>query len=306
MDRWGNRRVPGDQRVVRVKTNTHRPRCRERWDAEHIRPVTQLLEHHGFHVTSINMDEWRNGHRPDLVARHGKEIFTIALWDRTFLEETACVTFDPLASPGSATEAKRRARDAATTATALRAAQFKVLPTRAYRGPEPFHLGWIQFEGENADREFDAARARLYGTVPIADCSLVVEPRAEGLLPEARTRCRQCYYFVEGAFARHRDALDAVLLSRPSRLMLCLNSLSSKATRFRASSMARAFSGSLVDPDRWEKSRIAYVLDAQVDRTDQPACLEHLRQKYHTGPLIALAEAPARCQSGLWHSPLLK
>jgi hypothetical protein len=154
-------------------------------------------------------------------------------------------------------------------------------------GAEIFHMCWLHFEGDNAALNFDRARALLYGTMPVADLGLERAPRpATGCLG-THTKWCQCYYFSESAFSRYRETLDGVVLSRPGRLMLCVNSLSPQASRFRASSMARAFSESMVDPDRWERHRIAFILDPTIDRQDHATCLEYLRQKYHTGPLVA-------------------
>jgi hypothetical protein len=280
-----SRRVRGDPGVVRMKANGHKLRRVHVLDAERKELVTRLLEHHGFSVTSVRVDEWCNGHRPDLVARRGREVFIIVLQDRSARAGSLNGDFGLLAKAGGIQGASRSAgapgRNGAAGGPSGRASMSRT-------GGEIFHLSWVLFDGDEAANHVDRARAALYGTVPITDLGL--EQGHESPLAWAGTypKACPCYYFTEGAFSRYGDALDAVVLSRPGRLVLCVNSLSSNVRRFRASSMAHAFSGSVVDPNRMESSRIAFVLDESIDRTDRAACLEHLRHKYHTGPLVPL------------------
>jgi hypothetical protein len=271
-----------------MKTNAARLSKNATRETEHKRLVTHLLEHHGFSVTSVRMDEWCNGHRPDLVARQNREIFTIVLQDSEAQGRS-------LNGAGGCLATTRPVNGSARVTSATAGTDFgRRVPIHA-PGPstsaEPFHLSWVLFHGDNAALEADRARARLYGTVALAELGLAGQHRAGPAPLGNHPRCHQCYYYANSAFSRHRDTLDAVVLSRPGRLILCINSLSSKASRFRASSMARAFSESLVDPDRWERSRIAFILDPAFDRQNDALCLEHLRHKYGTGPLVVMRES---------------
>jgi hypothetical protein len=254
-------------------------------DGEHKKLVTHLLEHHGFTVTSLRIEQWCNGHRPDLVARLGRETFTIVLQDRKAygrgLNGTArlpATTGAPHASLRTSPETSGPGPNGGISAQAAVGGS----------AAEPFHLSWVLFQGEDAPHDFDCARVKLYGTKPLAELGLPPGRQASPGPLGAHPRCRQCYFYTDSVFSRHRDTLDAVVLSRPGRLILCVNSLSPRAARFRASSMARAFSESLIDPERWEKSHIAFILDPGINRRDDTACLEYLRHKYGTGPLTVI------------------
>jgi hypothetical protein len=162
---------------------------------------------------------------------------------------------------------------------------------------------WFHFEGEAAPLNFARAKASLFGTMTVADLGLREAAPTGAASAGPDVKRHQCYYFTESIFSRYRQSLDAVVLSRTCRLLLCINSLSPNAPRFRASALAHAFSESLVDPDRWEKSHIAFVLDGRIDRRNPERCLGYLQRKYRTGLLVALPESglPAAAPNGKSH-----
>jgi hypothetical protein len=273
-----------------MKSNIEKFEVGSAGQTEHRELVMNLLGYHGFSVTSIRLEPGGSQPSAELLARQGKEQFAITV--------CPCV-----AAAGEAPESEPAASRNGQTSWArlMPMARGAARDTRGGGGrassgvPGPFQISWVHFEGEDAGLELDRARASLYGTVVLAELGAEPVSRASVALGTERSQRRQCYYFTEGVFSRCRDTLDAVILSRSSRLLLCVNSLAERAVEFRTSSLARAFSESVVDPDRWERSHLAYILDGAIDRRDRARCLKYLREKYHTGRLVTLPwRGPAR------------
>jgi hypothetical protein len=264
--------------------STNLDKIRQERDAERKELVKRLLEHHGFAVDAARAAEAWAGHRPDFLAQKDQDSFAIEFKEKVNGSASLQGDFPIAAAKGFDSRALSVPR-AGLARGALKPSGAPTAP------PDAFRMFWFHFEGEEAPLNFDRARARLFGTMAIADLGLREATPAESIHPRPDLQRRQCYYFTESIFSRYRDSLDAVVLSRTCRLLLCINSLSPNACRFRASAMARAFSDSVVDPDRWEKSKIAFVLDGRIDRRNPETCLGYLQQKYHTGHLVALPES---------------
>lgn len=59
----------------------------------------------------------------------------------------------------------------------------------------------------------------------------------------------------------------------------------------RESCFARYFSGAIEDPVQREKDKIAFVLDAPLQRNDEDERVHYLARKYGTGPLLTMGLA---------------
>jgi hypothetical protein len=142
-----------------------------------------------------------------------------------------------------------------------------------------FRLIWFTATGPTAKGKYEQFMATLYGRTNI------IEFGVEGY--------RRCYFFRNGDFFRRRDVVDGAVAAYIDgdqlHARLCLNSLSTRYAALRVSdAVLAAFEGKCEDPIAMEADGAALILDADIDRKDESALLEFLRQKYTTGPLMKI------------------
>ncbi|RQP21861.1 hypothetical protein DZC73_25825 [Albitalea terrae] len=141
--------------------------------------------------------------------------------------------------------------------------------------PHDFLLLWFTATGLQARPKFDQFIATLYGTTKI------IEMGSNGF--------RTCYFFRNSDFFNCAQSLDGAIVAREENgklsMKLCLNPLSPRVDDLRRSPIAARFPNALEDPIEAE-TRGAYVLDADIDRRDEPALLSYLQDKYRTAPLM--------------------
>ncbi|HUU86108.1 MAG TPA: hypothetical protein VM243_21635 [Phycisphaerae bacterium] len=110
----------------------------------------------------------------------------------------------------------------------------------------------------------------LYGVGAISDCG------ADG-----GCRRRRCLYFSDSAFHRH-PVLDGAILWDRECVALYLNDYGRRLARVRRSRLAcfLAQHNALHDKDTMESRSDDLVADFEMDRTDEQAVLERLKEKY--------------------------
>jgi len=113
----------------------------------------------------------------------------------------------------------------------------------------------------------------LYGVGAITDSE------AGGAL--RRRRCLYCLYFSESAFHKHPD-LDGAIVLGPDGIRLYMNDYGRRLDRVRQSGLAcfLAQHNLLYDKEAMESRSDCLVADFEMDRTDQNAVLDRLKQKY--------------------------
>lgn len=139
-----------------------------------------------------------------------------------------------------------------------------------------FRLMWFTATGPLAVGKYEQFVATLYGRTNILEMS------ASGY--------RRCYYFRHADFFRRAEVIDGAVVAqtdgRSISAKLCLNSLSPRFQALRNSPVLTPFGTAVEDPESLEAEGTAFVLDAALDRKHEGPLLEHLQQKYGTGPLM--------------------
>ena len=95
---------------------------------------------------------------------------------------------------------------------------------------------------------------------------------------------RTCYFFRNSDFYRFRDVLDGAYVSyltgNTLTVKLCLNPHSTRWKELRDSPFAARLSNGLIDPVEEEKEGMAYIVDGDVERSDEQAVMCYLHTKY--------------------------
>lgn len=131
---------------------------------------------------------------------------------------------------------------------------------------EAFRLLWLHAGGRDPETQVEQFRATLYGTTQIFELGC--------------PHLTRCHYFLDSEFFRHRESLSGAVLTTPSSLQICLNTLSHRIAEFRESSLIRTFHNALLDPEKLEREGAIYVVDCAHDRKNKQAVLEYLQAKY--------------------------
>jgi len=146
-----------------------------------------------------------------------------------------------------------------------------------------YRIIWFLAIGENSKRWFDKFVATLYGITQLAD------------LGKSPLNSYPCYFFSFSDFFRHKDVLDAAIVSYPDpespslHSIVCLNPHSERYANFKKSKLVSLFGTSVVDPPAQESDGTAYIADEAIDRRDVNAMIEYLRKKYLL-PKLDIAE----------------
>jgi len=142
-----------------------------------------------------------------------------------------------------------------------------------------FHVLWIHCVGRDQHVLEERFRFTLFGQQRLI--SLEHKEQIHAL------------YFRNSAFWRHRRGLDGVFLSlfvgTKLEVKLCINTLSNRLEAFRTSELFALHRDGLYDPQALERDCGAFLVDSDVDRKDESAVLDFLREKYSVKHLQTFA-----------------
>lgn len=126
-------------------------------------------------------------------------------------------------------------------------------------------LVWLLAAGHLAEPRLNQFEATLYGSIYLYSIE----------------RYGKCYFFHNSDFFKYREVLDGAIISTESKGKLLLNPLSPRYNKMKGSSIIEHFKeGSIVDPIEIENLGQAFFVDAGINRADEQAVLEYLKQKY--------------------------
>lgn len=223
--------------------------------------IWQQLERLGFVVTPVSPPP--RGRSPDFVAEKSGEQFVFELKEKiddpdALANENARLAIGELVpfaeSTGTNERVSEKARDG-----------IKQLLAHDLTGIG-FRLLWLHAGGRDPEVQYEQFRATLYGMTHI-------------VAPELPHTTR-CYYFGHSEFFRCRHLLAGAVITTPTKLQLCINSLFIDVSAFRKSSLVETFNGGLLDPDHLERQGDAFVADCDINRNDETAVLQYLQTKY--------------------------
>ena len=142
--------------------------------------------------------------------------------------------------------------------------------------PHDFRLMWFTATGVTARGKYEQFMATLYGRTNIIEMNA--------------SEFRRCYFFRNADFFRRAMVLDGAVAAYTNgtsiSTKLCLNPLSPRYEKLRASAVLAPFNEAIEDPIEMEQSESAFILDAAIDRKNEAELLAFLQQKYQTGPLM--------------------
>lgn len=223
----------------------------------------------GFDVTPVTPPP--RGRSPDFVAIKAGEQFVFELKEKTddpdaLAEEMRRLDAGELVpfaeSIGPSARVSEKTRDGV-----------KQLRAHNLEG-EGFRLLWLHAGGREPEVQFEQFRSTLYGMTQIVD-------------PESPHTTR-CYYFGHSEFFRWRELLAGAVITTPTQLQLCINTLFPLALRFRKSVLVETFKNGLLDPEHLEREGRAFVADCDTDRNDEAAVLGYLQSKYSRRGLMSM------------------
>ena len=145
--------------------------------------------------------------------------------------------------------------------------------------PHQYRLVWLTATGHTHEAKFHQYIATLYGSTNIVERGRVVP-------------LRRCYFFRNSEFFRHCDRLDGAIVAESDNehinLKLCLNPISPKYAAFKSSRSRAAFGTAVLDPSVDEAEGGAFIVDCDLDRSQESAILEYLQRKYGTDYLMPM------------------
>jgi len=135
------------------------------------------------------------------------------------------------------------------------------------KGGDILRLVWLLSTDHLAEPRLDQFEATLYGSTYL----------------QTTERYGNCYFFYNSDFFRYREVLDAAIVSTESKGKLLINPLSPRYLQMKNSSLLKYFrETSIVDPIKLDKERQAFLVDGDVDRADEQAILQYLKEKYNS------------------------
>ena len=141
-----------------------------------------------------------------------------------------------------------------------------------------FRLVWFTATGVSAEARYHQFIATLYGSTNIVDVD-------DGTI-------RACYFFRNSEFFRCARVLDGAVVAyehgQELSLRMCLNPCSSRFSELRDSPIVRKFGAAVENPRTAESDGRAFVIDGSVDRKDEQAVLNYLREKYRKHRLVTM------------------
>ena len=231
--------------------------------------IAQQLERVGFVVTPVPLPPC--GRAPDFIAEKAGDQYIFELKER--VDDP-----DILATENARLDAGEIVPHAESTGRSERVAEKArdgVKQLQAHKSAESaFHLLWLHAGGRDPEVQVEQFRSTLYGITNIVDLRV--------------SHTTRCYYFGHSEFFRGRGLLAGAVITTPTRLQVCINTLSPRVSEFRKSALVETFKNGLLDPDFLEREGNAFVADCDADRNDEPAVLTYLQAKYGRTRLMSM------------------
>ena len=147
------------------------------------------------------------------------------------------------------------------------------------RNKEGFEVLWmvLSHPGE-CDLHWEQAIATVFGSEEIVGFA---------------GKDRDCYFFKESCFFKHKSLDGMALFAADRRMTLCVNPLSPRAAAFRETSFFRFFEEGgrkqgafgIIEPETMERAGLAYIADCDdIPRRDAEAVMAYVRKKYGLSP----------------------
>ena len=237
-------------------------------DANIKRAAAEKLRTWGFEVEEIEEAEEE---RPDLVATDQERRYIIEI-KRKFGDTRAAQRWRAKLEWGEVAEfAVSHTRQRTTAGRSRKAAsQLAALADR----DDDIRLVWHIAVGQEPEALCEQIIATLSGRRGVVDADEL--PRIE------------CYFFTHSDFYTRRSRLDGAIVSTLDNGRLCINTYSDRKDMLRSSSLARHFGSAILDPNAEESLGRCYIADCEIDRNDEQAVIDYLRQKYRRENLMTL------------------
>jgi len=136
------------------------------------------------------------------------------------------------------------------------------------KAQDEFQLVWVRIHScRGAEQTLtEQVRHTLYGITLVVGGSL-------------GNRALECYFFHRSTFYRYPQ-LDGAILTFQDRLVLCINTYSTRAEELRKSRIGEAFTRNILDPHELEREGKCLIADCGIDRQDAAAVLTYVSTKY--------------------------
>jgi hypothetical protein len=152
------------------------------------------------------------------------------------------------------------------------------LESTGSRRSHDLRILWFTGAGDNGQAQQEQLISTLYGTTNIVELNH----------PQLRT----CYFFGLSDFFRFHTELDgavAAYLNGPDvEMKLCLNPYSENWQQLRDSPFAALFKDAIIDPVAEEAAGESFIVDSDMDRTDQAAVLNYIEKKYGLNKIMQM------------------
>lgn len=99
-------------------------------------------------------------------------------------------------------------------------------------------------------------------------------------------RIKRCFYYTNSDFFNNREVLNGAFILGGKFGRLCVNSVSSNYLKVVKSAFVDVFRPGVLDPVELEKEGKAYIVDTDIDRSDDQALKEYLCEKYHLNKIV--------------------
>jgi|GEM_PF-3772199 len=231
-------------------------------DTDDLDLVTRLLEAAGLQVDSIATGPTR---RCDLRASDGRERYLIEV--KGFHEDEAITK---TLREGQLHESARSLHYSGSISNVIDDAVKQIEETLDRKNPELRLICLLACDKYDNDIVSHQIRAVLYGMR-----SLLV-PATGGKVAD-----RECLYFGESAFYRHRTNLDGAIVIAPDGAMICVNDHCSNVKRLRESTPGQLFVQKEAFHDEHElERRGCLIADCSIDRREEQRIHMYIEQKY--------------------------
>jgi hypothetical protein len=142
--------------------------------------------------------------------------------------------------------------------------------------PHDFRIVWFTAAGRLHEPKQMQYVATLYGSTNIFQLG--------------QSRLKRCYFFRNSDFFRHRDTLDGAVVAELDdqniSTRLCLNPLSPRYEKLKASPLSASFGTAIIDPLKEEADGEAYLVDCDLDRAKTNEVLQFLQSKYRVDKIM--------------------
>ncbi|MEW8201963.1 MAG: hypothetical protein AB2697_23090 [Candidatus Thiodiazotropha endolucinida] len=229
--------------------------------------VIEVLKSMGFEVEQIETGE---GKTPDFLVRDSNSSYLVELKtkysDPSVLEER-----EEVLSKGEVfqeeTPVARRNRISGVITSAVK--QLDSYESESH----DFQLIFLLASGHHPDVQMSIFENCLYGAKNAVDFD-----GEGGVLP--------AYFADNSDFYNLRHSLDGTIISTEHQAKFCLNPYSPRYEALSNSELRHSFEKGVCDPLEQEREGIAFIVDGDVDRTNENDVLEFLKQKYERNKLM--------------------